>query len=438
MKVRINLLFFIFWFFSPLAMANNNSLILFIGDGMGTPQVALTRLYAANLEPSQKLTLDEILVGLVNTQSIHDELTGQSGRVTDSAAAATALSTGKRTPNAKIGVDANDKPIQTIIQSAKAAGKSTGIITTTSITHATPASFATHVPHRKMETEIAAQLVNSGVDVLMGGGERYFIAEPKDAKFGEAVRTDNKNLLKQFKSQGYSIAFTVDELKAAKQKPVLGLFAADQTAFELARAQSAPSLVDMLEKSLELLGDNPKGFLLIVEGGRIDHAAHANNPVDMVHETLMFDKAVRTGLEYVKANPNSALMVTADHETGGLTLGRSEVYDVNVEALMAVNASSETIQAAIKSAKNPSNVKKVLEQYTSIDDFTQEELTLLAAGGLRWDKLISDRAFIGWTTHGHTGLDVGIYAYGDVAGNVSGYIDNTDIPVEAERYLGLN
>ncbi|VVB62683.1 Alkaline phosphatase [uncultured archaeon] len=262
--------------------------------------------------------------------------------VTDSAAAITAIATGNKGVNDVLNQEStavwkkkDGKNLTTIAELAKKAGYATGAITTTRITHATPAGFYAHTDNRDDETTIAEQLLASGMDVAMGGGYKFFVAKNQTTPFGaKSKRTDSRNLINMSKALGYTVVYNETALMAEdanSTKMLLGIFDHDHMLYELQRVKQTkthePSLAEMTKKAIEVLSKNPKGFLLMVEGGRIDHASHARSYGNTTTDTLAFDEAVKVAQDYQKTNKNTLVIVTADHETGGLNLGAKNVSD---------------------------------------------------------------------------------------------------------------
>lgn len=437
--------------------AQSKNLIVLIGDGMGPAQVSLTRYYAQQYLDKDKLALDEILVG-TNTTYAGDSAsyTGESGIVTDSAASATAFGTGHKTYNGAIAVTNEEvaKPVASIIEAAELQGKSTGLITTARLTHATPAAYASHVRHRDNENAIAAQYVESGVDVFLGGGERHFTASEEKANFGATKREDGEDLVAAFRDKGYDVVFDKKELEKASGDKLVGFFNDSHIPYNLDReGDSTPSLSELLEKAISVLEKNDEGFVIMLEGGRIDHAGHANDIHSVIQETLEFDAAVKTALDYAKEKGDTSVMITSDHETGGLTIGSQNTYDVYFDVFKAIEASSEIIGKELKEAAEATDanaVREIVKKYTGIEDLTDEEVNLILEGKL-WDgsvssygaeggfnSVIAKRALVGWTGHGHTGVDVNVYAYGPVAELVKGHTDNTDFAKAGAAVLGLD
>jgi alkaline phosphatase len=308
------------------------NVILLIGDGMGFPQLTLARIEKSNENLSEYATFDLFMDDMDQTGYI--STFSANSFVTDSAPAATAMATGQKTNNGVLSQDKTAIPMKkdgnnltTILELAEKEGLSTGLITTTRITHATPAAFYAHVDNRDNESEIADQLLKSGTDVILGGGLQYFIGENHTDPTGKmGKRVDEKNLLEEFSSHDYVLVFNgtgLEEIDTAKTDSLLGLFSSSHMQYELERISSEeiqPSLALMTEKAIDILSRNPKGFFLMVEGGRIDHAGHERNLTKIVYDTLAFDEAVKVALDFASKNNDTLVITTADHECGGLVL----------------------------------------------------------------------------------------------------------------------
>ncbi len=271
------------------------NIILLIGDGMGVSHV-----YAAMTANRGKLNMTQMpFVGFSQTQSAKNY-------VTDSGAGGTALATGVRTYNGALAVDTNKIAIPTILEITKSNGYATGLVSTTSITDATPASFIAHQPNRNMQEEIAADFVGSDIDVFIGGGRKYFIE-----------RKDKRNLLDELRKNNYHVYNSLSDapnLNSGK----LAILTADKN------NDVYPKRGDMLpeatEKAINILKSNTKGFFLMVEGSLIDGGGHNNNTEYAVQETLDFDRAIGKALEFASSNRETLVIITADHETGGMAL----------------------------------------------------------------------------------------------------------------------
>lgn len=315
-----------FFFPPPSLMADGenfkkaDSLIYFIGDGMGPNYLNATRTYF--YQANNHLHMETLpITGIVKTYSA-DNL------VTDSAAAATALASGIKTKNGAVGLLPDLKtPVTTLLDWGVKQGKRVGIVTTTRITHATPAAFYAHVDDRDKEEMIARQLLDKKIDLLLGGGRSNFFPptwiDPEEGKKG--LRTDQLNIISLLQKQGYYYVESKKELnESLNRQKLIGLFQYDHMNFEKERASDKagePSLSEMVSFAIDFLSNSsPNGYILIVEGGRIDHAGHANKSEYALTETWALDQAVAVAIERQKKNPQTLIAVTADHETGGLVV----------------------------------------------------------------------------------------------------------------------
>lgn len=427
----------------------SKNLIVLIGDGMGPSQVTLSRLYAQKYENMDQLHMDDYLVGTNSTYAAPSFDGQSSGVVTDSAASGTAFATGNKTYNGAISVTNEEvaKPVASVLEAAKAEGKGTGLISTARLTHATPAVYASHVRSRNNENAIASQFLDKEVDVLIGGGEYHFVADKEDASFGRAKREDGRNLVEEFKEKGYAIANDKEALKNAEGDKLLALLSDSHVPYELDRKESVPRLKEQLAKALEVLEKNDEGFVLMLEAGRIDHAGHANDVHSVVRELLEFDEAFEAAVEYAKKSGDTSVIATADHETGGLTIGRDNIAEVYFDSFKNVTASSEVIGSKLQKAKSDEEIKAIMKEFAAISDLSEAELVgLKKANGEKaspsgsdvFNIVIAKRSNIGWTGYGHTGVDVGVYGYGPAADLLRGFNDNTDFAKAGATALGLD
>jgi alkaline phosphatase len=281
--------------------------ILFIGDGVGTAYWSAARF------ATQDLAIEQFpVVGLVDTRSA-------SHKVTDSAAGATVYATGVRTYNRAIGVGPDSLPLKTVLEIAVEQGMATGLVATSTITHATPGSFAAHVADRRMEPEIARQMAAQKIDVLLGGGRHFFDGTAEGAS----------NLLPELRRRFVYIddAAALSRLALDTVPALLGLFA--EGGMPTATEGRTPALPEMTRAALKVVDRNPNGFFLMVEASQPDWRGHANEPVDeVVAEMLDYDQAVRVALEYQDRHPETLIVLTADHETGGLAIQQNRQGEI--------------------------------------------------------------------------------------------------------------
>ncbi len=272
------------------------NIILLIGDGMGISQI-----YAGMIANKGKLNIEYFpSIGFIKTHSADD-------LITDSAAGATAFATGNKTNNGMVGVTPDNQPVVTILEIAEEKGFSTGLISTSTITHATPASFISHEFSRHYYEQIAADFVRNGIDVFIGGGRSHF-----------TNRLDQLNLLDVLREKNYTVIDTIIDLDVAQGEKIAGLL----------WHNSPPSIMEgrgnMLSvssrKALDVLSKNENGFFLMIEGSQIDWGNHQNNILYQTEEMLDFDIAIGQMLEFAAADKETLVILTADHETGGLAI----------------------------------------------------------------------------------------------------------------------
>lgn len=437
----------------------------FIGDGMGLNQVNTTEMYLG--EQQGRIGTEPLcfasfpVAGMATTFSA-------SNSITDSSAGGTALATGVKTYNGAIGVDANKERVMSVAERAKRAGKKVGVTTSVSIDHATPAAFYGHQPDRSMYYEIALQLPEAGFDFYAGSG------------FLKPARTFDKkdapSIYPIFEQAGYTIARGLDEYKAKADdagKMILMQkeganssslpYAIDRREGDLTLAQITESAIDFLSR------DNKKGFFLMVEGGKIDWACHSNDPATMVKEVIDMDNAVRVAYEFYKKHPKETLIViTADHETGGLALGNSN-YTLNLKTLDCQKQSTDLLSRALTDLRKSKGNKATWEDVKALltermgfwgeltptweqekmlrDEFESsfvrnkvvfeeslysktEPLAAVAK------KVLSQMSKLGWTTGSHSAEYVPVFAVGAGSKLFMGKMDNTDIPKRIAKAAG--
>ncbi|KAG9324664.1 hypothetical protein KVV02_000341 [Mortierella alpina] len=474
----------------------SRNVIMMVSDGFGPASQTYGRSfwqYQNNYTEGTQTWLDEILVGASRTRS-------SNSLVTDSAAGATAFSCAKKSFNAAIAVDPEGIPCGTVLESAKQLGMLTGLVVTSRVTHATPAAFSAHVVHRDMESEIAVQQIGDyelgrQVDLMLGGGRCFFLPNTTEG----SCRTDDRNLIEEAfnKHNNYGWKYLVqnraefrDLIKEHDKLlplPVLGLFHPSHMNFEIDRnPELEPSLSEMAQVALRSLkgrADNGQGFFLMIEGSRIDMGAHNNDPVAHVHEILEYHRTIKVVRDFVKRNPDTIMISTSDHETGGFTLGLQPDpatypdYLWRPEVIAQAKVSTEILTAQLLAfhAANPAPAahsagqdqtqqqeayrrrvqnfirRDVLEHGLGIKDPSEDEMTFLANPKTIPNDLlrflghaISRRANLGWTTMGHTGVDVNLYAESSPEGGerilegLTGNHENTDIGDFMVSYLDLD
>lgn len=365
------------------------NVIVFVGDGMGASHREAIRLATVGLKGN--LAMDDMTV----SAQVH---TSSTSGITDSAAAATAMASGIKTYNGAVGVDSNKKNVKTILEMADKAGKSTGLVTTSQITDATPAAFGAHVTDRSKQSDIAKQyLENSKVDVLLGGGEDYWYPEGSPGAYQDQPAKDPSekskgtqgNLVEKAKKLGYTYVANEKELARAKNSKLLGLFANEEMFEQREEGKGdlydpVVSLPEMTKKAIDTLSSNKKGFFLMVEEEGTDEMSHENNAEKMIKSGQELDKSVAIAKDYAKKHPDTLVLVVADHECGGLA-----IEDVS---------SSDESGDGISKEDGPFTIANSKNQFT-----------------------------IDWTTSEHGGVSVPLTATGPGSELLTGTYENTHI-----------
>jgi alkaline phosphatase len=365
------------------------------------------------------------------------ETDSASGIVTDSAAAASCWGIGERIDNGVINITQDGRKPVTLVQKMNAARKRCGLVTTTTATHATPAGFAATVAKRSDQKAIAAQYLERGVDVVLGGGTQYF----------------SEDLVAAYRKAGYGVVLNRGQLLADGGKaPLLGLFSKSHIPFEIDRLNSAelqastPTLSEMTKVALQRLGSAPEGFFLVVEGGRVDHAAHANDGAAAIREQVAFDEAIATVLAFVDKNPDTLLIVTTDHGTGGFNvngLGNEDFFTTEpaysestpaFDRLTGFTSSLELLSLRTKGA-GLEDFLAAAEKATGLkfkdDDRAKITSTKTLAAALM--KYTS----IGWTSNNHTGEMVEFSAYGPGSQLFTPHLRNDQVHAKILRATGV-
>ncbi|MDO9634567.1 MAG: alkaline phosphatase [Paludibacter sp.] len=349
---RISSLLFIVFLFAQLVVAGENpkNVIFLIGDGMG-----MGHIYAAMVTNNNNLELARCKhIGFSKTYC-SDRFT------TDSGAGGTALATGVKTKYGMIGMNPDSIPVESILQQADRNGLATGIVVSCDITYVTPATFIAHQIHRSMYEEVAADFLKTDIDVFIGGGRKHF-----------DNRKDGRNLIDELKANGYQIALNMDEVKSVKSGKLAGLI---YTKHPPKMPERGDMLPDATMTAINILENNKKGFFLMVEGSQIDWGGHANDIDMIINEMLDFDKTIGKVLDYAEKDGNTLVIITSDHETGGLTLPNGNIAKREVKA--------------------------------------------------------------SFSTKSHTGVPVPIFSYGPGAEEFTGFMENTDFKNKIAKLLKL-
>ncbi len=397
------------------------NVIFLIGDGMGPAYTTMYRYFkddpsTPDMEPT---AFDSYLTGMQSTYSWDEE-----ENITDSAAAATSMAAGIKTYNGAISVDMKKQETKTVLEEAKEQGKATGLVATSQINHATPAAFGAHDESRKNYNDIADdyydEMINGEhkVDVMLGGGTSYF------------ERSD-RNLAEEFQNDGYSYVTSREELLNDTNEQILGLFGEKGMDKKIDRNDETPSLSEMTETALNRLSTDKDGFFLMVEGSQIDWAGHDNDVVAAMSEMEDFEAAFKSAIEFAKKDKHTLVVTTADHSTGGISIGREGPYTWDAEAVKTAQRTPDFMAAEIAGG---ADVEETLKKYVDLE-LTGDEIEAVKKAAETGDKdeidnaienIFNVRSGTGWTTGGHTGVDVQVYSYGPASAQFTGLMDNTD------------
>ncbi len=406
------------------------NIIMVVADGMGPAYTTAYRLYKDDPStPMIELTaLDPFLIGSAQTYPA-----SVSGYVTDSAASATALAAGIKTYNGAIGLDVDKQSVESVLQRAKKLGKRTGVAVTSQIVHATPAAYVVHNESRRNYNEIADSFLDDRinnqnvVDVMLGGGWSYFIR-------------DDRNLVEEFKELGYQYANSYTDLLALpKGKPTLGLFA--DVGLPKALDDVNPHRLSVLTESAIAHLENVNGYFLLVEASQVDWAGHANDISSAMGEMEDLEQTIKMLKSYVDQHPNTLVVLTADHSTGGLTIGAEGDYRWSPEFIQNMKASVTVMSEKIIDNEDMTLYVEDVFGFALNEDEKNIISGISSSMGVRereniLKSLLDKRTNTGWTTSGHTGVDVEVYAFGAGAQAFAGNLNNIDIAKKIFTFLG--
>lgn len=451
------ILFVLFCYMAVSVVAQPRYVFYLIGDGMGANQVLAAEMYKAELQG--KINRDPLCMtqfpfsGTISTFS-------ESNGITDSAAAGTALATGKKTKNGTLGMSSSNVPLTSIAEQFHLSGWAVGIGTSVAIDHATPGAFYAHVPNRNNYYEIGTQLPKSGFEFFGGAG----FHQPDNKSEWKAP-----NLYDNCEANGYKFAHSADEAYELMKYTRNMILVQEKDGIDrTAKSESIPYAIDRTEKDLSLADITRTGihflrnfdrFFLMIEGGKIDYACHGNDGATAIREVLDFDESVRLAYEFYLEHPDETLIiVTADHETGGFALANSD-YTLNLQILQHQHVSSwqlgqqirelhKTYGKKLKWEQIQNLFEKDLDFYKGVEISEKEDKMLHAAykklmsgkqnstktlyhnidelGGTAI-RILNRRAKLGWTTYGHSASAVPVFAIGWGAEKFVGWHDNSEI-----------
>ena len=441
----------------------------FIGDGMALSQINSTEIFKGTQNGNGPMGRQPMNFTAFSHQGVQRTQSADTF-ITESAAAGTALATGNKTNNDILGMDPTKSvKFKTMAEMAKEKGMKVGIVSSVSLDHATPGAFYAHQPTRKNYYEIGQEMINSNFDYFAGGG----LLAPTGKK------KDQPNLLDIAKQKGYQVALSIEEIQkigrgSGKTIAIAPNLAAEEAmSYEIDRGEKV-SLAEFTRKGIEVL-DNQNGFFMMVEGGKVDWACHANDAATTVKDVMAFEEAIAEALKFYAKHPDETLIVvTGDHETGGMTIGFAgtgyktffsklggqtlsyEEFDKQIKTYRdQVGASNANLDDWLPALANQFGMNELtayeknrLAQalaFSMIDPKKRpaDEETTLAYGpyepfSVTVTHLLNQRAGIGWTTYAHTGVAVPVYAQGTGSGVFDGYYDNTDVAKKMMSIMGVS
>ena len=430
------------------------NIIILFADGVASTQWEFGRYSSLTLRQQSFATTDIVLKqGTLGLASTHPH----GAFVTDSAAAGSAMSTGFKVVNGAVSITPDGKPARTAMEAAKASGRRIGLVTTATVYDATPAAFSVHAKSRSEYQSIVDQYLALEPDVVLGGGAEYFLP----ATMPGGKRKDGKDVIAAFRSKGWQVVRNTAELKAASGARLLGLFADDDMDFEIDRdAAKEPTTAEMAAAALKALSQaSPNGFVLLVENENTDTAGHANDAAALMRALWAFDDAVKVALEFQRASPDTLILITGDHETGGFSptyalkdltslssSNRFTVGEAQLKMLARITMSFNMVKEKLGDKPAGAALDALLAQHFpgfTLDADLRE--LVLANRPLERNtgyvpqntlaRMIARQAGFYWGTSGHTPEPVVIGALGPGAHLFRGYQDNTDFGKSLHRLI---
>lgn len=416
------------------------NIIFMVSDGMsvGTLMMADIYLKRKNAQSSNWIKLYEDNL----VQRAVMDMASANAIVTDSAAASSSWGGGVRVNNGSLNVSPNGKENMPILQKFKKAGKKVGCVTTVPITHATPAGFCVTSKRRNAMDNIAEMYAELGFDVMMGGGRQYF---------DEEKRKDEKDAYALFKKKGYTIAKTKSEMKnAPKNKPLLGTFDEEAVPYTVDHLRNdealknIPTLAEMAQKAIDQMKDHSKGFVLQIEGGKVDWAAHGNDIAALLFDQIAFDEAVKVVVDFAKKDGNTLVVITSDHGNANPGLIYGSKTNDNFDHLQKFTQSNEWILQGINASSSITSIKERIHYacggWAISDDQAKELLSyytdIKKEDGLYNPKKLPFRALaemqkehtsVGWISMDHSSDYTELAMYGPGSENLKSFVKNTDM-----------
>lgn len=416
------------------------NIIMMVSDGMSSGTLSMTDIFL-----KRKFGKHSNWINLYHENKVSRalmDMASASSIVTDSAAASSSWGGGHRVNNGSLNVGANGEEHTPIWLKFKKAGKMAGCVTTVAITHATPAGFLANSKRRNAQDDVAEQYLERGYDVLLGGGNDFFDA---------AIRKDKKDLYSEYKKKGYQIAKTKSELKNLSLKsPVLGIFADDALPYSIDRIsdkeldKKTPTLAEMSAKAIEVLSQSKNGFVLQIESGKVDWAAHANDLGGLIYEQIAFDEALKTVMDFAEKDKETLVIITTDHGNANPGIIYGKYADDNFDSVQKYKQTNEWI---LNSFSNESTVKNIIEtvEYANGNILSDEDAQKILAyysnlekseDGLYNYRKLPFKTFaeiqsktnsVGWISMDHSADYVELAMFGPGSENLKPFIKNTDL-----------
>ena len=466
-KIVILMMLFILGLTSAQADTKPKNIIIMFADGTTSSQYEFGR-YSSALLRQQPFAVTDIVMAKGRYQLMKTESANYF--VTDSAAAASAMSIGYKVNNGAISITPDGKLPPTIMKVAKDKGKRIGLLSTAPIYDASPAAFSVHAKSRRDNELIVNQYLELAPEVLMGGGSNYFLP----SSFSGGKRQDGQNVIEAFQAKGYQYIHKPEQLNQTKSSKLLGLFADEDLDYEIDRnKRDTPSLSQMLKVALEVLNqdskkNNNKGFVLFAENENTDSAGHQNDVAALMRDLWAFDDAVKVALDFQKQNPDTLIIVTGDHETGGFAptygrknlgpAGRANYQNVEIEQLkqierykISLKEFSEKFKAKAKQTSNNTELRDYLTTLLQdnfpgliLDDDLREKILSQGQLGPNSNYLpanilglaIARQTGFYWGSSGHTPTPITVAAIGPGAEIFKGFDDNTAFAVKLKKLMG--
>lgn len=415
------------------------NIILLVSDGMSTGTLNMTDIFL-NRKTGKGSNWIQLYKDNKVTRALMDTASASS-IVTDSSAASSSWGGGFRVKNGVLNVSPTGEPHLPLWQKFKKAGKMAGCVTTVPITHATPAGFCVNSKSRNDQDEIAEQYLELGFDIMMGGGANYFSA---------AVRKDKKDMFGAFKAKGYQVVKNLSKMEqASNSEPVLGVFAEDALPYYVDRnsdeelKKTVPSLAQMAQKAIDRMKNHKNGFVLQIESGKVDWAAHGNDIAGLINDQIEFDEAVKIAIDFAEKDKETLVIITTDHGNANPGIIYGKYADANFDSIQKYSQTNEWILNQIKAGNSVSQVKEIIEKangHTISDEDAKEVLGhydgLHKEDGLYNYRKLPYKAFaemqaksnsVGWISMDHSADYVELAMYGPGSELLKPFVKNTDL-----------